>query len=40
MPHDIDLIVTLAAGLVAALTLGLAAKRLSLSPIVGYLAAG
>ncbi len=40
MPHDIDLIVTLAAGLVAALALGLVAKRLSLSPIVGYLVAG
>jgi CPA2 family monovalent cation:H+ antiporter-2 len=40
MPHDIDLILTLAAGLVAALVLGLTAKRLSLSPIVGYLAAG
>ncbi|MYL82046.1 sodium:proton exchanger [Desulfovibrio aerotolerans] len=40
MPHDIDLILTLTAGLVAALILGLAARRLSLSPIVGYLAAG
>ncbi|MHC1788797.1 cation:proton antiporter [Solidesulfovibrio sp.] len=40
MPHDIDLILTLTAGLVAALVLGLAARRLSLSPIVGYLAAG
>lgn len=40
MPHDIDLIVTLAAGLVAALALGLVAKRLALSPIVGYLVAG
>ena len=40
MPHDIDLILTLTAGLVAALILGLTARRLSLSPIVGYLAAG
>ena len=40
MPHDMDLIVTLAAGLVAALALGLVAKRLALSPIVGYLVAG
>ena len=31
MPHDIDLILTLTAGLVAALILGLAARRLSLS---------
>jgi CPA2 family monovalent cation:H+ antiporter-2 len=40
MPHDIDLILTLTAGLVAALILGLTARRLSLSPLVGYLAAG
>ncbi|OLN30302.1 TrkA-N:Sodium/hydrogen exchanger [Desulfovibrio sp. DV] len=40
MPHDIDLILTLTGGLVAALILGLTARRLSLSPIVGYLAAG
>ena len=40
MPHDIDLILTLTGGLVAALVLGLTARRLSLSPIVGYLAAG
>ncbi len=40
MPHDIDLILTLTGGLVVALALGLAAKRLRLSPIVGYLMAG
>ena len=38
--HDISLITTIALGLGAALVLGLLAKRLGLSPIVGYLLAG
>jgi CPA2 family monovalent cation:H+ antiporter-2 len=38
--HEISLILTLTAGLLAALLLGLAAKRLRMSPIVGYLLAG
>jgi CPA2 family monovalent cation:H+ antiporter-2 len=38
--HDISLITTIALGLSAALVLGLLAKRLGLSPIVGYLLAG
>ena len=40
MPHDIDVILTLTGGLIAALILGLAARRLRLSPLVGYLLAG
>lgn len=40
MPHNIDLILTMTGGLLAALFLGLAARRLGLSPIVGYLLAG
>jgi CPA2 family monovalent cation:H+ antiporter-2 len=40
MPHDTTLIVTLAIGLGGAFVLGLAAKRLGLPPLVGYLAAG
>ncbi len=38
--HDISLITTIAFGLTAALIFGLGAKRLGLSPIVGYLLAG
>lgn len=38
--HDLPLVDTLAAGLTAALLLGLATQRLGLSPIVGYLLAG
>jgi CPA2 family monovalent cation:H+ antiporter-2 len=38
--HDISLITTIALGLSAALLFGLLAKRLGLSPIVGYLVAG
>ena len=38
--HHLDLIVTLAFGLIAALALGYLAHRLGWSPIVGYLVAG
>jgi len=38
--HQFDLILTLGAGLTAALILGYITQRLSLSPIVGYLLAG
>src|SRR4051794_40997481 len=38
--HEIPLITTIALGLSAALLFGLIAKRLGLSPIVGYLIAG
>jgi len=38
--HDLNIIVTLVAGLIGALVLGYLANRLSISPIVGYLAAG
>jgi CPA2 family monovalent cation:H+ antiporter-2 len=38
--HDLPLVDTIAAGLTAALLLGLATQRLGLSPIVGYLLAG
>jgi CPA2 family monovalent cation:H+ antiporter-2 len=38
--HNIDLILTLAAGLIAALVRGYFTHRLGLSPIVGYLLAG
>jgi len=38
--HNLDLILTLAGGLIAALALGLITNRLGLSPIVGYLLAG
>ncbi len=38
--HDINLIKTIAFGLLAALFFGLIAKRIGLSPIVGYLIAG
>ncbi|MDQ2674232.1 MAG: cation:proton antiporter, partial [Chloroflexota bacterium] len=40
MPHDVSLIATIAAGLGLALILGLAATRLRLPPLVGYLLAG
>jgi CPA2 family monovalent cation:H+ antiporter-2 len=38
--HDISLITTIALGLSAALLFGLIARRIGLSPIVGYLVAG
>src|SRR5262245_51889822 len=38
--HDAHLILTLTAGLAAALTLGLVALKLKLPPIIGYLLAG
>ena len=38
--HEINLITTIAFGLTAALVFGLLAKRVGLSPIVGYLVAG
>lgn len=40
MPHNIDLILFLAAGLTGALLLGFITQKLQLSPIVGYLLAG
>lgn len=40
MPHDTPLIATIALGLALAFMLGLAAQRLRLPPIVGYLLAG
>lgn len=40
MPHNLELIVTLAGALGAALALGLVTHKLRLSPIVGYLFAG
>lgn len=40
MPHETDIILTIAGGLVAALAGGLITQRLGLSPIVGYLLAG
>jgi monovalent cation:H+ antiporter-2, CPA2 family len=40
MPHDIELIATLAGGLGMALLFGLITQRARLSPIVGYLFAG
>jgi CPA2 family monovalent cation:H+ antiporter-2 len=40
MPHELDLILTLTGGLLAALVFGFASQRLRLSPIVGYLVAG
>jgi CPA2 family monovalent cation:H+ antiporter-2 len=40
MPHDINLITTIAAGLGLALIMGFAAARLRLPPLVGYLVAG
>jgi CPA2 family monovalent cation:H+ antiporter-2 len=38
--HELTVLMTFAAGLAAALVLGFAAKRLHVSPIVGYLIAG
>src|SRR5262249_7401930 len=38
--HDLDLILTLTAGLATALAFGYLTNRLGLSPIVGYLLAG
>jgi monovalent cation:H+ antiporter-2, CPA2 family len=40
MPHDIDLITAIVAGLGLALVLGLAATRLGIPPLAGYLVAG
>jgi CPA2 family monovalent cation:H+ antiporter-2 len=40
MPHEADLIMTLAGGLTAALVLGFITQKMKLSPIVGYLLAG
>jgi monovalent cation:H+ antiporter-2, CPA2 family len=40
MPHNLDLILTLAGALSAALVLGIVTQSLRLSPIVGYLIAG
>jgi len=40
MPHNIDLILTFAGGLAAALPFGYLPERIKLSPIVGYLLAG
>ena len=40
MPHDIPLVTTIAAALASAWVLGVLARKLGLSPIVGYLLAG
>ena len=40
MPHSVNLITTIAAGLGLALIMGFAATRLRLPPLVGYLVAG
>jgi len=40
MPHDVNLILTLAGGLSAALVLGFITQKLRLSPLVSYLLAG
>mgnify|MGYP000525638628 CR=1 FL=1 len=40
MLHNVDLILTLAGGLSAALVLGFITQKLRMSPIVGYLLAG
>jgi CPA2 family monovalent cation:H+ antiporter-2 len=40
MPHNLDLIFTLTAALVAALGFGLLTRRIGLSPIIGYMVAG
>src|SRR5690606_42069220 len=40
MPHHTSLIAILCAGFVLAFVLGMAAQRLRLSPLVGYLVAG
>jgi CPA2 family monovalent cation:H+ antiporter-2 len=39
-PHNLDLVITIAVGLSAALVLGYVTQRLRLSPIVGYMLAG
>lgn len=40
MPHDVTLIATIAGGFILAFLLGLAAQRLRLPPLLGYLLAG
>ena len=40
MPHEIPLVTTIAAALASAWVLGVLARRIGLSPIVGYLLAG
>ncbi len=40
MPHDLPLVTTIAAALASAWVLGVLARRIGLSPIVGYLLAG
>lgn len=40
MPHNLELLLTLAAGFTTALLFGLVTQRLKLSPLVGYLIAG
>jgi CPA2 family monovalent cation:H+ antiporter-2 len=40
MPHDLPLVTTIAAALASAWVLGILARRVGLSPIVGYLLAG
>ena len=40
MPHDVSLIAAVAAAFGLALALGLAAQRLGIPPLVGYLVAG
>ena len=40
MPHDTPLVTTIAAALGSAWVLGVLARRIGLSPIVGYLLAG
>ena len=40
MDHDFSLILTFVGGLAAALLFGLIARKLHLSPLVGYLLAG
>jgi len=40
MPHDVTLIATIAIGFILAFLLGLAAQRLRLPPLIGYLLAG
>jgi monovalent cation:H+ antiporter-2, CPA2 family len=39
-PHNLDLIFTLTAALVAALAFGLSARRIGFSPLIGYMVAG
>ena len=40
MPHDVELIILLAAGFGLALIFGYGAARLRLPPLIGYLVAG